>query len=150
MSCSSRDGKDGGELRGRPAFSLVEIMVVVVIIGLLASVVTVNVRSYLTKAKCNLARQDIAHIEQALGAFWAEANRYPTSDEGLEALTRPTEKNPEPLLSGSSVPKDPWGRPYQYNCPGRTGPYEVICFGADGREGGQGGDADISSGEVGQ
>ena len=132
------------------AFSLVELMIVIAIIGLLAGVVTVNVRRYLIKAKQNIARQDIANIEQALNSFWAETSRYPTNDEGLAALTQPTEDNPEPLLSGSGEPTDPWGRAYQYNSPGRNSPFDVICLGADGREGGSGADADITSDEVGQ
>jgi general secretion pathway protein G len=118
-------------------------MVVIVIIGLLASVVTLNVRSYLNKAKQNTARQEIATIVHALESFYATYSRYPTNDEGIEALARPSEKLPEPLLK--HVPVDPWGRPYQYNSPGTTEPFDVICFGADGREGGSGVDADIRS-----
>ena len=125
-------------------FSLVEIMIVVVIIGLLAGVVTVNVRGYLTSAKQNVARQDLARIRDALDRFWSEYDRYPTNEEGLALLSRPTEKLLEPLLSAE--PRDPWDRPYQYTCPGPDGsPYEVSCLGADGREGGSGADADISS-----
>ena len=126
-------------------FSLVEIMIVIVIIGLLAGVVTINVRSYLIKAKQNVARQEIANIMHALDSFWAEYNRYPTNEEGLEILIRPTEKNPEPLLTGREAPRDPWDREYLYNSPGSSGPYEVISLGADGREGGEGADADITS-----
>ncbi len=128
------------------AFSLVEIMIVVVIIGLLAGVVTINVRSYLTKAKHNTARQGVAVIMEALDTFWAEYGRYPTNEEGLAVLARPTAKFPEPPLA--NVPIDPWGRAFQYNCPGSTGPYEVICLGADGREGGEGADADVTSGNL--
>jgi general secretion pathway protein G len=127
----------------REAFSLVEVMVVIVIIGLLAGVVTINVRGYLNKAKQNAARQEIATVVHALDTYHATYGRYPTNDEGLDALTKPSEKLPEPLLP--RVPTDPWGRPYQYNSPGANGPYEVICFGADGREGGTGIDADIRS-----
>ncbi|MFA6135168.1 MAG: type II secretion system major pseudopilin GspG [Phycisphaerae bacterium] len=129
--------------RRQAAFSLVEIMVVIVIIGLLASVVTLNVRGYLNKAKANTARQEIATVVQALETFYATYGRYPTNEEGIEVLTKPGEKLPEQLLK--SVPVDPWGHPYQYNCPGRTGPFEVICYGSDGREGGTGIDTDISS-----
>ena len=129
--------------RRRRAFSLVEIMIVVVIIGLLAGVVTINVRSYLTKAKHNTARQGVAVIMEALDTFWAEYGRYPTNEEGLAVLATPTEKLPEPPLA--NVPTDPWGRPFQYNCPGSNGPYEVMCLGADGREGGEGADADVTS-----
>jgi len=127
----------------RRGFSLVEIMIVIVIIGLLASVVTVNARGYLLKAKQNTARQEIATIMHALDTFYATYGRYPTNDEGLAILARPSEKLPEPLLSAE--PRDPWGHPYQYNSPGTNAPYEVICFGADGRAGGEGADADLSS-----
>jgi general secretion pathway protein G len=127
----------------RRAFSLVEIMIVIVIIGLLAGVVTINVRSYLTRAKQNAVRQDIAVIVQGIDSFWAVYSRYPTNEEGLTILANPSEKMAEPPLS--SEPLDPWGRPYQYNSPGTSGPYEVVCLGADGREGGDGADMDISS-----
>lgn len=137
--------------RGRPArvrrgFSLVEVMVVLVIIGLLAGVVTVNVRAYLLKARQTTARQEIASICQALGTFYATHGRYPTNEEGLGALTRPTDRLPEPLLSGRPV--DPWDHPYQYLSPGSTGPFEVVCYGADARPGGEGLDADISSDDL--
>ena len=132
------DSKDNAK-----AFSLVEIMIVIVIMGLLAGVVSVNVRSYINKAKQNTARQEIATIVHALETFYAANGRYPTNDEGIAILTQPSAKWPEPPLK--TVPLDPWGRPYQYNSPGSAGPYEVICYGADGREGGTGIDADISS-----
>lgn len=124
-------------------FSLMEMMVVLVLIGLLAAVVASNVRSYLVKGRQTAARADIAVIEQALAMFYAEYGRYPTSQEGLEALVRPSERLPEPPLL--KFPKDPWGRPYVYMNPGRTSPYEVTSYGADGREGGEGADSDISS-----
>ncbi len=130
----------------RGGFSLMEIMIVIVIMGILATAVTVNVRNYLTKAKQNAARQDIAVIVGALDRFWAEYSRYPTNEEGLAILTKPTEKMPEPPLT--KIPMDPWGHPYQYNCPGSSTPYEVICLGGDGREGGEGADADISSNDI--
>lgn len=125
------------------AFSLVEIMVVLVIIGLLASVVTVNVRNYLASAKQNTARMEIATICDALDTYYTVFNRYPSNEEGIAALTQGSDKLAEPLLK--SLPNDPWGRPYQYNSPGRENPYEVISFGADGREGGEGIDSDIAS-----
>jgi len=122
--------------RARRAFSLVEIMIVIVIIGLLAGVVTINVRHYLTKAKQNAARQGIATIVQALDSYWAVYNRYPTNEEGLSVLVKATDKMPEPLLKNEPI--DPWGRPFVYNSPGPNGPYQVVCLGPDGREGGEG------------
>jgi general secretion pathway protein G len=124
----------------------VEIMIVIVIIGLLAGVVTVNVRSYMTKAKQNTAKNEIATIVQALDTFYASYGRYPSNEEGLTVLTEATEKDPEPLLSGDPI--DPWGQPYQYNSPGSAGPFEVICYGADGRQSGTGAEADITSDQL--
>jgi general secretion pathway protein G len=128
------------------AFTLVEIMVVIVIIGLLATAVTINVRNYLTRAKQNAAKQDIVTIANAIDIFWSDYSRYPTNEEGLDILTQPTSKIPEGLLE--HIPNDPWGHPYQYISPGATKPYDIICLGADGREGGEGGDADITSESV--
>ncbi len=127
-------------------FSLVEMMVVLVLIGLLAGLVTVNVRHYMTKGKQSAAIAEISSIKLALDTFYATYGRYPSNSEGLDILCRPSEKMSEPLLS--KVPVDPWGKPYQYTSPGRNSePYEVICYGADAHEGGAPGtaDADISS-----
>jgi general secretion pathway protein G len=140
MSCKNRTLSGRSESTG---FSLVEIMIVIVIMGLLAGVVSINVRSYINKAKQNTARQEIATIVHALETFYAANGRYPTNDEGIAILTQPSPKWPDPPLK--TVPLDPWGRAYQYNSPGAGSPYEVICYGADGREGGTGADADISS-----
>lgn len=129
--------------RRNRGFSLVEIMIVIVIMGLLAGVVAINVRSYLNKARQNAARTDIATIDHAVDMFWSETGRYPTQDEGLAILAKPSEKFPEPLLK--DVPVDPWGRPYMYVYPAANGSYDVICLGADGKEGGTGQDEDISS-----
>ena len=134
--------------RRRNGFSLVEVMIVIVIIGLLAGVVTVNVRSYLVRAKRNTARQEIATIVKGLNTFYGSYDRYPSNEEGLKALVEPTEKLPEPPLEGPAVLTDPWGRPYQYNAPGTNGPFEVISYGADGRQGGEGADADIHSDQL--
>lgn len=141
MCCESQQESRHAS-RGR-GFTLMEMMVVLVLIGLLAAVVAINVRSYLVKGRQTAARADIAVIEQALATFYAEYGRYPNTQEGLEVLVRPTERLPDPPLL--KFPRDPWGRPYVYTAPGRTGPYEVICYGADGRERGEGADADITS-----
>jgi general secretion pathway protein G len=118
-------------------------MFVFVLIGILATLVTVNVRYYLLKGKQNAARAEISSICAALETYYSVNDRYPDNSQGLAALTEHSEKHPEPLLK--QVPIDPWGHPYQYNRPGREGPYEVICFGADGRAGGAGADKDIVS-----
>jgi len=133
------------EVRGRKAFTLLELMVVIVIIGLLAGLVTVRVRSYLILSKQNAAKAEISKMVDALEAYYAVHNRYPTNEEGIAALVEQTPKFPDGLLS--KVPKDPWSNDYVYNCPGRSTAYEIICYGADGREGGEGENADIISGQ---
>lgn len=129
--------------RGAGGFSLVEMMVVLVLIGMLAAVVTINVRHYMTKGRQNTARLEVSTICNAVEAFYTTTGRYPTNEEGIAVLTKASDQLPEPLLK--QLPLDPWGRPYQYNHPGQREAYEVICLGADGREGGEGADADIVS-----
>ena len=127
----------------RGAFSLIEFTVVLALLGLLAGIVTVNVRHHMVKGKQNAARAEIATIRDALETYYTSTGSYPTNEEGLAALTRKSDAMPEPLLT--QMPTDPWSRPYQYNQPGRNEPYEILCLGADGREGGSGADADIVS-----
>ena len=127
----------------RAAFSLVELMVVVIIIGLLSTLVAVQTRSYLIASKQNAARAEIATMVSALESFYADQSRYPSNDEGIEILTKGTRSFPDGFLK--KVPTDPWGRPYEYVSPAVNSPFTILCLGGDGREGGEGGDADISS-----
>lgn len=127
----------------RRGFTLVELMVVIVIIGLLAGVVTVSVRSYLIRSRQNVAKLEIAKICQALDTFYSHFDKYPTNEKGINALTEKTTAFPDGLLN--KLPMDPWGHPYEYQSPGRKGAFEVISYGADHREGGTGADTDISS-----
>lgn len=122
--------------RRRHGFSLIEVMVVVVIIGMLAGAVALKVGGYMTTARANRAQSDIASIVDAIEAYHLTHSRYPSNEEGLSVL--PLEKT-----------NDPWGRPYGYNRPGQEGPYEVFTLGEDGREGGEGADADIYSWQLG-
>lgn len=124
-------------------FTLVELMVVIVLIGLLAGVVAVQTRSYLLAGKKSVAKVEISKVCQALDTFYAAFDRYPTNEEGLEILTQPSDQFAEGLLN--KLPIDPWHNRYEYVQPGRDAAYEVICYGADGKEGGEGADADISS-----
>ncbi len=128
----------------RRGLTLIELMVVVVILGVLATTVTLVVRDHLITGKQNAAKQELALIMSALELFYLENDRYPTSVEGLALLKRPSEKHPDGLLAGGDL-NDPWNTPYEYLCPGLKGSYELICFGADRAEGGSGANADIVS-----
>jgi general secretion pathway protein G len=130
----------------RSAFTLVELMVTLVILSMLSAVVTLSVRSYLLKSKQNIARLEISKMMQALDTFFADVDRYPTNEEGLDVLARKSDEFPEALLP--FIPSDPWGHSYEYRSPGAEDPYEILCFGADKREGGDGGDKDITSMEL--
>lgn len=130
--------------RARRALTLVELMVVVVILGILATTVTVSVRDYLVSGKQNAAKQELSQIRAALDLFFVEHDRYPTNDEGLAILLKPSEKHPDGLLRGGDL-RDPWNHHYEYICPGLHGTFDLISFGADGTEGGSGGSADIVS-----
>ena len=133
--------------RRRAAFTLVELMVVVVIIGVLATVVTVAVNDYLVKGKRSAARAEIAQISTALNLYYTEFDRYPETDEGLALLTAKSPTHPNGILQGDLL--DPWGHPYVYVYPGTHGAFDIVSFGADGREGGTGGNADVVSWEGG-
>ena len=128
----------------RQAFTLVELMVTLVVLALLSGVVTLSVRTYLLRSKQNIASVEISRIVEALDTFYAAYDRYPTNEEGLSILAEKSDEFPEGLLS--FLPKDPWGNAYEYRSPGVTEPFDIICFGADKREGGTGGDRDITSG----
>lgn len=123
---------------GEQGFTLVELMVVIVILGLLATVVVINVLPASDRAAVTKAKADLATLEQGVEMYRLTNMRYPTADEGLQAL-----------VGGGQVrrlPDDPWGNPYRYAAPGRSGqPFEIFSLGADGREGGEGSDADISN-----
>jgi general secretion pathway protein G len=128
----------------RGAFTLVELMVVVLIIGILASIVTVSVTDYLSIGKQSAAKANIAELANALELFYMEFDRYPTSEEGLAELKKPTASHPNGILRSGSL-LDAWGHPYVYVYPGLHGPYDIISYGANGVEGGTGADADIAS-----
>ncbi|CAI8211899.1 MAG: Type II secretion system protein G [Alphaproteobacteria bacterium] len=122
-------------------FSFIELMVVIVIIGLLTSVVALNVLPSQDRAMSEKARADVAILAQAIEMFRLENLRYPSMDDGLEALL------PDGATPGyiKALPKDPWGNDYVYLIPGENGVFDVMSFGADGRLGGEGEDADIGN-----
>lgn len=127
----------------RLAFSLVELIVVMVILGMLAGLVAVRTRGYLVSSKQNAAKAEIANIVKAIETFYADQGRYPTTDEGLQILVEGTDSWPDGFLN--KLPRDPWKNVYEYISPGTTQPYEVVSLGADGREGGEGENADFTS-----
>lgn len=134
-------------------FTLIEIMVVVVIIGILIGLVAPNVLGRVDKARITAAKTDIATLEQSLEMYRLDNHAYPSTDQGLEALiTKPSGEpdaknwNLEGYLKKKQLPKDPWGNAYQYVNPGQEGrAYDLYSFGADGREGGEDYDADIGN-----
>ncbi len=134
--------------RRQAGFTLIELMVVVVILAILAAFVVPMVMDRPDEARIVKAKQDIASISSALNLYKLDNYRYPTTDQGLEALvkkpsTEPIPPNWKPYLK--QLPKDPWGRPYLYVSPGEHGPFDLYTLGADGEEGGEGADADIGN-----
>ncbi len=135
-------------MRRNTGFTLVEIMVVVVIIGILAVLIVPRVLGRTDEAKQAAARHDIATVMQSLKLYKLDNGRYPTNDQGLQALvTKPTSApvpaNWKPYLD--KLPKDPWGNAYQYLSPGVHGEIDVFSLGADNQPGGTGADLDIGS-----
>ena len=131
-------------------FTLIEILVVIVILGVLAALIVPNVLSRPDEARATVAKSDIAAIMQALKLYRLDNQRYPTSEQGLAALVAkpdlpPVPPNWKPGGYLEKLPKDPWGRPYVYVNPGVRSEIEVMSFGADGQPGGTGADADIGS-----
>lgn len=136
--------------RAEAGFTLVEVMVVVVIIGLLATVVMINVLPSQDRAMKEKARTDVAVLEQAVETYRLENLTFPTGEQGLQALVNPPPglARPDRYREGGYVrrlPQDPWGNPYQYRYPGERGRFDVWSFGADGEKGGEGDDADIGN-----
>jgi general secretion pathway protein G len=131
--------KDEGGNRRR-GFSLVEIMIVVVIIGLMAGLITYATSGYLARAKAQRAKSDLRTLAGAVDSFYGQNSRFPTNQEGLKVLVGPYIQ---------VLQNDPWGRPYLYVQPGRGGmPFEIVTYGADGREGGTGADADLTNNDA--
>ena len=131
-------------------FTLIEIMVVVVILGILAALIVPKVISRPDEARITAAKQDVATLLQALKLYKLDNFAYPTTDQGLQALVVKPAAAPIPAnwKAGGYIdrlPKDPWGRDYRYLNPGRHGEIDVYSVGADGEPGGEGNDADIGN-----
>lgn len=134
-------------------FTLIEIMVVVVILGILAALVAPKLMGRTDDARIVAAKQDIATIMQGLKLYRLDNQRYPTTEQGLQALVAKPASGPGAngwKIGGylDKMPKDPWGNPYQYLSPGIRGEIDVFSLGADGQAGGVGNDADIGSWEL--
>ena len=129
-------------------FTLIELMVVLVIIGMLAAIIVPNVLDRADDARVTAARTDVNNLVQALKLYRLDNQRYPSAEQGLQALlTKPTvgtlPPNWKPYLD--KLPNDPWGHAYQYLNPGIKGEIDVFSLGADGKPGGEGRDADVGS-----
>jgi len=129
-------------------FTLIELLVVLVIIGVLGALIVPNVFSSLDDARGTAARTDIKTLVEALKRYKIDNQRFPTSEQGLDALVRKPTTGPTPpnwKQYVDKLPQDPWTRPYQYLNPGVNGEIDVFSFGADGQPGGEGKNADIGS-----
>ncbi|OMH34804.1 type II secretion system major pseudopilin GspG [Motiliproteus sp. MSK22-1] len=142
--------QSGKYSRHQSGFTLLEIMVVIVILGLLVAVVAPNVLQNQDKAMVQKAKADIALLEQSLDLYKLDSFSYPTTDQGLEALVKKPDIAPAPKNYSQNgyikrLPLDPWGNPYQYIQPGEHGPYDIYSTGADGEPGGEGLATDITN-----
>jgi general secretion pathway protein G len=142
---SGRARRGATAMRG---MTLIEILVVLVLIGVVLGIVGGNFIGKGEKAKADAAKIEIGQISQTLDLYKLEIGRYPTTQEGLQALISAPAGVPNwngPYWKKTTVPKDPWGNEYKYVSPAQTAPYEIISLGADGKEGGEGPNKDLSS-----
>ena len=138
--------------RRSPGFTLIELLIVMVILGLLTSLVGPRLFGHVSSSKIKTARAQIELIGAALDSYRLDFGRYPSTEEGLAILwSKPADGDKAMRWMGpylkKKVEKDPWGNPYAYTSPGEHGEYDLISYGADGREGGEGENADVVSWE---
>ena len=139
----------------KDGFTLIELMVVVVILGVLASLIAPRLLGRTDEAKIVKAKVDISAIETGLKLYRLDNGHYPTTEQGLMALVEQPSTEPLPMkwpqggyLEREQIPKDPWNREFLYLSPGVHGEYDILSYGADGVPGGEGMDADIKSWEL--
>jgi general secretion pathway protein G len=145
----------GKSLKSSAGFSFIEIMIVVVIIGILTALIAPKIMDFPNKAKVSAAKQQIENLKLALSMYNNDNGTYPSTEQGLLALVQkpnneplPTNYNEKGYLDKKQVPKDPWGRDYVYKSPGDHGnDFEIMSYGADGKDGGEGYNTDIKSWE---
>lgn len=130
-------------------FTLIELLIVMIIIGLLASLVGPRLFRHVDEAKVSTAKSQIELLGSALDSYRLDIGRYPTTEQGLEALRKePSDvRNWNGPYLSKGIPKDPWGNEYEYKCPGDHGDYDLWSYGADGEPGGEGDNADVKSWE---
>jgi len=145
---SEAEGPARRRANGQAGFTLVELLVVLVILVLLASLVAPRVVGYLGSSRVKAAKVQVQSLTTALELFKVDTGRYPSTSEGLKALveapTGATAWN-GPYLTKKEVPIDPWGRPYEYRSPGQHGPFDISSLGADNQQGGEGENEDIKN-----
>jgi len=138
--------------RNKKGFTLIELLVVMIILGLLAALVAPKFFGKIGESKIKAAKTQISLLGSALDSFYLDVGRYPTTEEGLDALIKRPDTIPEskwkgPYLPKTKIPLDPWGNKYIYKSPGEHGKYDLYSYGADGQPGGSGENADIVSWE---
>jgi general secretion pathway protein G len=136
--------------RAHSGFTLIEVMIVIVILGILAALIVPKLMGRPDEARAAAARQDIFTLMQSLKLYKLDNRRYPSTEQGLSALVQkpalaPIPENWSPGGYLDKLPNDPWGQPYRYLNPGMHGEIDIMSYGADGQAGGQGADADIGS-----
>ncbi len=142
-------------IKSDPGFTLIELMIVITIIGILSLIIIPRFMDIPRKARIEAARQQIAAFGMALDRYYLDNGVYPTTEQGLDSLVNKPNTEPLPMnyneggyMKKRIIPKDPWGREYKYVSPSEHGnDYEILSYGADGNEGGEGQDADLKSWE---
>lgn len=141
-------GREKETRRSEKGFTLIELLIVMIILGLLAALVAPKMFQKVGTAKKNAAKTQIGMLGTALDAYRLDMGRYPSPEEGLDALRKnPGAPNWDGPYLSKEIPNDPWGKPYVYRAPGEHGDYDLYSLGADGQDGGEGENADVVSWE---